>query len=99
MRFFEKISGGGTWKTRGQISLIGICALIGAECGKVLDMEVMSSYCKGCDSYKGPKWCGHREGRELELNETEGGDQHGAGIGHGKMSGILGEDSNKMLIT
>ncbi|GFV79780.1 uncharacterized protein TNCV_1726051 [Trichonephila clavipes] len=29
-------------------------ALIGADCGKVLDMEVMSSYCKECDSYKGP---------------------------------------------
>ncbi|GFU07268.1 uncharacterized protein TNCV_2655941 [Trichonephila clavipes] len=50
------VSGDGTWKTRGQTSLIGVCALIGADCGKVLDMEVMSSYCKGCDSYKGPKF-------------------------------------------
>ncbi|GFU23038.1 transposable element Tcb1 transposase [Trichonephila clavipes] len=49
------VSGDGTWKTRGHTSLIGVCALIGADCGKVLDMEVMSSYCKGCDSYKGPK--------------------------------------------
>ncbi|GFV47129.1 uncharacterized protein TNCV_1630731 [Trichonephila clavipes] len=49
-------SGDGTWKTRGHTSLIGVCALIGADCGKVLDMEVMSSYCKGCDSYKGPKF-------------------------------------------
>ncbi|GFY23602.1 uncharacterized protein TNCV_1039011 [Trichonephila clavipes] len=37
-------------------AIIGVCALIGADCGKVLDMEVMSSYCKGCDSYKGPKF-------------------------------------------
>ncbi|GFX59080.1 uncharacterized protein TNCV_3815141 [Trichonephila clavipes] len=51
------VSGDGTWKTRGHTSLIGVCALIGADCGKVLDMEVMSSYCKGCDSYKGPM-CG-----------------------------------------
>ncbi|GFW54067.1 uncharacterized protein TNCV_3828751 [Trichonephila clavipes] len=50
------VSGDGTWKTRGHTSLIGVCALIGADCGKVLDMEVMSSYCKGCDSYKGPKF-------------------------------------------
>ncbi|GFW49785.1 uncharacterized protein TNCV_358881 [Trichonephila clavipes] len=50
------ISGYGTWKTHGHTSLIGVCALIGADCGKVLDMEVMSSYCKGCDSYKGPKF-------------------------------------------
>ncbi|GFX88628.1 uncharacterized protein TNCV_2660391 [Trichonephila clavipes] len=50
------VSGDGTWKTRGHTSLIGVCALIGADCGKVLDMEVMSSYCKGCDSYKWPKF-------------------------------------------
>ncbi|GFV42610.1 uncharacterized protein TNCV_1924321 [Trichonephila clavipes] len=50
------VSGDGTWKTRGHTSLIGVCALIGADCGKVFDMEVMSSYCKGCDSYKGRKF-------------------------------------------
>ncbi|GFW99388.1 uncharacterized protein TNCV_3006901 [Trichonephila clavipes] len=50
------VSSDGTWKTRGHTSLIGVCALIGADCGKVLDMEAMSSYCKGCDSYKGRKF-------------------------------------------
>ncbi|GFV81995.1 uncharacterized protein TNCV_3151931 [Trichonephila clavipes] len=50
------VSGDGTWKTRGHTFLIGVCALIGADCGKVLDMEVLSSYCKGCDSYKGTKF-------------------------------------------
>ncbi|GFW26173.1 uncharacterized protein TNCV_3396691 [Trichonephila clavipes] len=50
------VSGDGTWKTHGHTSLIGVCALIGADCGKVIDMEVMSSYYKGCDSYKGPKF-------------------------------------------
>ncbi|GFU00577.1 uncharacterized protein TNCV_1612071 [Trichonephila clavipes] len=49
------VNGDETWKTRGHTSLIGVCALIGADCGKVLDMEVMSSYCKGCDSDKGAK--------------------------------------------
>ncbi|GFS74554.1 uncharacterized protein TNCV_458791 [Trichonephila clavipes] len=44
------VSGDETWKTRGLTSLIGVCALIGADCGKILDMEVMSSYCKGCES-------------------------------------------------
>ncbi|GFT18404.1 uncharacterized protein TNCV_4059121 [Trichonephila clavipes] len=33
------VSGDGTWKTREHTSLIGVCALIGADCGKVLDME------------------------------------------------------------
>ncbi|GFY11745.1 hypothetical protein TNCV_1529371 [Trichonephila clavipes] len=44
------VSGDRTWKTRGHTSLIGVCALIGADCRKVPVMEVMSSYCKGCDS-------------------------------------------------
>ncbi|GFU31384.1 uncharacterized protein TNCV_1470941 [Trichonephila clavipes] len=40
------VSGDGTWKTRGHTSLIGVCALIGDDREKVLDMEVMSSYIK-----------------------------------------------------
>ncbi|GFV51317.1 uncharacterized protein TNCV_3615151 [Trichonephila clavipes] len=47
------VSGDGTWKTRGHSSLIGVCTVIGAETGKVLDREVLSSFCKGCNSYKG----------------------------------------------
>ncbi|GFX92650.1 uncharacterized protein TNCV_4087551 [Trichonephila clavipes] len=50
------VSGDGTWKTRGHTSLVGVCTLIGAECGKVLDIEIMSSFCKVCDSFKGPKF-------------------------------------------
>ncbi|GFV52681.1 uncharacterized protein TNCV_2873521 [Trichonephila clavipes] len=50
------VSGDGTWKTRGHSSLIGVCTVIGAEKGKVLDREVLSSFCKGCDSYKGVKF-------------------------------------------
>ncbi|GFW61963.1 uncharacterized protein TNCV_4669881 [Trichonephila clavipes] len=49
------VSGDGTWKTRGHSSLIGVCTVIGAETGKVLDREVLS-FCKGCDSYKGVKF-------------------------------------------
>jgi hypothetical protein len=51
------ISGDGTWKTRGHTSLVGVCTVIGASCGKVLDTEVLSSYCKGCSSWKGAR-CG-----------------------------------------
>ncbi|GFV53858.1 uncharacterized protein TNCV_4209091 [Trichonephila clavipes] len=50
------VSGDGTWKTRGHSSLIGVCIVIGVETGKVLDREVLSSFCKGCDSYKGVKF-------------------------------------------
>ncbi|GFW96237.1 uncharacterized protein TNCV_572081 [Trichonephila clavipes] len=55
------VSGDGTWKTRGHSSLIGVCTVIGAETGKVLDREVLSSYCKGCDSYKGVNSAGKME--------------------------------------
>ncbi|GFW37711.1 uncharacterized protein TNCV_4629161 [Trichonephila clavipes] len=50
------VSGDGTWKTRGHSSLIGVCTVTGAETGKVLKREVLSSFCNGCDSYKGVKF-------------------------------------------
>ncbi|XP_035228868.1 uncharacterized protein LOC118200978 [Stegodyphus dumicola] len=49
------VSGDGTWKTRGHTSHIGVCSVIGAETGKVLDVEVLSSTCKGCDLWKAKK--------------------------------------------
>ncbi|GFX76882.1 THAP-type domain-containing protein [Trichonephila clavipes] len=52
------------------------------------------------------RWRGHREERDLELNEDSkgkkrrgGSDQHGGAIGHGRMSGIVGDDLNKMMLT
>ncbi|GFV82308.1 hypothetical protein TNCV_3442981 [Trichonephila clavipes] len=50
------VSGDGTWKARGHSSFIGVCTVIGPEIGKVLDREVLSSFCKGCDSYKEVKF-------------------------------------------
>ncbi|GFX06670.1 uncharacterized protein TNCV_382661 [Trichonephila clavipes] len=44
------ISGDGTWKTREYSSRVGVCAVIGDKTGKCIDTEVMSSFCKGCDS-------------------------------------------------
>lgn len=44
------VSGDGSWKTRGHSSKVGIVSLIGAENRKVLDIEVMSSFCKGCET-------------------------------------------------
>ncbi|GBN23147.1 hypothetical protein AVEN_71593-1 [Araneus ventricosus] len=43
------VSGDGTWKTRGHSSLVGVCTVIGAESGKVIDIDVTSSYCKSCE--------------------------------------------------
>ncbi|GFS61852.1 uncharacterized protein TNCV_4345561 [Trichonephila clavipes] len=39
-----------------------------------------------------------RPSRRERLGAERGGDQHGGAIGHGKMSGIVGEDSNKMVL-
>ncbi|GFY29817.1 uncharacterized protein TNCV_1813911 [Trichonephila clavipes] len=46
------ISGDGTWKTRGYSSRFGVCAVIGDKTGKCIDAEVMTSFCKGFDSWK-----------------------------------------------
>lgn len=49
------VSGDGSWKTRGHTSRVGLCAVIGDKSGKVLDIEVLSSYCKACDVWKSKK--------------------------------------------
>ncbi|GBM80681.1 hypothetical protein AVEN_137208-1 [Araneus ventricosus] len=49
------VSGDGTWKTRGHTSQIGVCTVIGADTGKVIDVEVLSKACKGCSRWKGPR--------------------------------------------
>jgi hypothetical protein len=50
------ISGDGSWKTRGYTSLVGVCSVIGGLSGKVIDTEVLSSFCKGCNFWKGDKY-------------------------------------------
>ncbi|KAE8737134.1 hypothetical protein FOCC_FOCC017406 [Frankliniella occidentalis] len=67
-----KASGDGSWQKRGYSSKNGVVSLIGAESGKVLDVEVMSTVCFGCFNYKGPKegptydeW---KEGHEAECS-------------------------------
>ncbi|GFY25673.1 uncharacterized protein TNCV_2487931 [Trichonephila clavipes] len=40
------VSGDGTSKTRGYTSRIGVCSISGDITGKVIDIEVLSSYCK-----------------------------------------------------
>ncbi|GBM25049.1 hypothetical protein AVEN_96639-1 [Araneus ventricosus] len=49
------VSGDGTWKTRGHTSQIVACTVIGADTGKVVDVEVLSKACKGCSRWKGPR--------------------------------------------
>lgn len=49
------VSGDGSWKTRGHLSRHGFVSVIGAESGKVIDVEVKSSHCKICSDRKGSK--------------------------------------------
>ena len=46
------VSGDGTWKTRGHTSRDGVCTVIGDKTEKVIDTEVLSSFCKSCDVWK-----------------------------------------------
>ncbi|GFX41686.1 hypothetical protein TNCV_3110821 [Trichonephila clavipes] len=45
------VSGDGTWKTREHTSRISVCSVIGDVTGKVIDVVVLSSYCKGCEKW------------------------------------------------
>lgn len=49
------VSGDGTWMRRGHTSLHGVCTVVGAHTQKIIDVEVLSSFCHGCSSKKGPK--------------------------------------------
>ncbi|GFX74288.1 hypothetical protein TNCV_3452361 [Trichonephila clavipes] len=51
---FVVVSGDGTWMTRVHTSPIRVCPLIGAHCGNVIEMEVMSSFRTLYDSCKRP---------------------------------------------
>ena len=46
------VSVDGCWQKRGYVSLNGTVAAISMQSGKVLDIEVMSRYCKSCDKKK-----------------------------------------------
>lgn len=43
-------SGDGTWKTRGHTSKFEVYSVIGADTVKVIHVEVLSSFCKACES-------------------------------------------------
>ncbi|XP_044588919.1 uncharacterized protein LOC123268103 [Cotesia glomerata] len=49
------VSGDGTWKKRGFNSLFGVTTLVGKYSKKVIDTVVKSSFCQGCNLWKGKK--------------------------------------------
>ncbi|GFY31634.1 uncharacterized protein TNCV_4199451 [Trichonephila clavipes] len=46
------VSVDGTWQRRGHSSLNGCVAVLSIDTGKVLDLEVMSKWCKNCNTSK-----------------------------------------------
>ncbi|XP_069694717.1 uncharacterized protein [Periplaneta americana] len=46
------VSCDGTWLTRGHTSQHGVCSVIGAKSGKVIDTYALSQSCKGCQQWK-----------------------------------------------
>ncbi|GFX30305.1 uncharacterized protein TNCV_1964121 [Trichonephila clavipes] len=82
------LSGDGTWKARGHTSLIGVCTLIEADCGKVLDMKVMFSYCKECDSYRGRRKFGLKYSAFLAKHQTFCGKNHSGSAGGMEVCGM-----------
>lgn len=66
------VSGDGTWKTRGHTSLTGVCTIIGAESGKVIETEVMSSYCKMCESSEAHDSCNRNHFGSAGKMEVDG---------------------------
>ena len=49
----------GTWQKREFQSLNGAVSIIGTESEKVLDHEVLSSYCQICTKWQKEKWSSH----------------------------------------
>ncbi|KAL7307864.1 hypothetical protein TKK_0000184 [Trichogramma kaykai] len=49
---YLSISGDGTWMKRGFTSLIGVFTIVGKYSGKVLDLNVKSSFCLSCSQHK-----------------------------------------------
>lgn len=75
------ISGDGTWKTRGHSSLIGVCTVVGATTGKVIDTEVLSSHCKGCEVWKGTRFGSeYEEWKEKHSNVCQKNHDGSAGM-------------------
>lgn len=80
------VSGYGSWKKRGFTSLFGVTTLIGKFSGKVIDLEVKSSYCKSCEYWE--KKHGTDEYDTWLLNHEEK-----CNVNHSESSGKMEIDS------
>lgn len=82
------VSGDGSWAKRGFTSLIGIISLILKFTGKVVDVIIKSSYCKGCQLWKGKEHT-LEYAAWYEKHEPECSANHEGSSGKMEMRGIV----------
>lgn len=87
-----KVSGDGTWKKRGFKSLFGVTTLIGYYCGKVIDLDVRSSYCHAC-----AKWQNKSKNSREYLEWKEDHDDEDCTKNHEGSAGSMEVESVKKM--
>ncbi|GFT92209.1 uncharacterized protein TNCV_1679031 [Trichonephila clavipes] len=58
----------GTWQRRGHSSLNGCVAVLSIDTGKVLDLEVMSKWCRNCNTSKSSEKSKHIKKHQCSCN-------------------------------
>ncbi|GFY11932.1 uncharacterized protein TNCV_4974321 [Trichonephila clavipes] len=62
------VSVDGTWQRRGHSSLNGCVAVLSIDAGKVLDLEVMSKWCRNCNTSKSSEKTKHVKKHQCSCN-------------------------------
>ncbi|GFV21064.1 uncharacterized protein TNCV_3320831 [Trichonephila clavipes] len=62
------VSVDGTWQRRGHSSLNGCVAVLSIDTGKVLDLEVMSKWCRNCNTSKSSEKSKHIKKHQCSCN-------------------------------
>lgn len=89
-----KVSGDGTWKKRGFKSLFGVTTLIAYYCGKVIDLDVRSSYCHAC-----AKWQNKSKNSPEYLEWKEAHDDEDCAKNHEGSAGSMEVESVKNMFS
>ena len=69
----ETVSCDGTWQRRGFSSLVGVEPVISHRCGRLLDYEILTKYCKGCEywskqDHNSPKYLQWKANHKCKAN-------------------------------
>ncbi|GFX59390.1 uncharacterized protein TNCV_2880591 [Trichonephila clavipes] len=62
------VSVDGTWQRRGHSSLNGCVAVLSIDTGKVVDLEVMSKWCRNCNTSKSSEKSKHVKKHQCSCN-------------------------------